>query len=105
MATQEIGSDRKGAEISILKEAREIYRTQPKTTLTEYLRKAADELQEAYDLLKVSPTREHIKNFIGLATITLVAIAAVTGASPEPPQKGTLEKPKDPQLDRKQAVG
>jgi hypothetical protein len=92
-----------GQEISILKEAREIYRTQPKSKLTEYLKQAADECDEAYGLLKVTPTREHIKNFIGLATLVLVAIAAITGASPEPPQKGTLEAPRN--IDKKSAVG
>lgn len=92
-------------EISILKEAREIYRTQPKTKLTEYLKHAADELDEAYGLLKVSPTREHIKNFIGLSTLLLVTIAAVTGASPEPPQQGTLKEPAPQNLDKKAATG
>lgn len=94
-----------GQEISILKEAREIYRTQPKTKLTEYLRAAADEFQEAYDIVKVSPTRTAIKNFIGLATVTLVTIAAITGASPEPPQSGSMKAPKDPMLDRKTGTG
>jgi hypothetical protein len=95
-----------GQEISILKEAREIYRAQPKTPLTEFLRRGADETQEAYDLLKVSPTRAHIKNFIGLSTLLLVAIAAVTGASPEPPQKGAGEVPATPvTVDKKLARG
>jgi hypothetical protein len=82
-------------EISIIKEAREIYRTQPKTALTEYLKKAADELDGVYGLVKVSPTRSHIKAFIGMTTVVLVAIAAVTGASPEPPQQGAGELDKD----------
>lgn len=85
-------------EVSILKEAREVYRLHPKSALTEYLKKAADETDEAYGLLKVSPTRTHIKNFIGLSTCLLIAINLVTAPKDPTPRADTGK------LDKKTAV-
>lgn len=76
-------------EISILKEAREVYRLHPKSALTEYLKKAADELDEAYGLLKVSPTRTHIRNFIGLSTCVVVALDLITAPKDPTPRTDT----------------
>jgi hypothetical protein len=78
-------------EVSILKEARELYRLRPKSAATEYLRSRADEMQEAYDLLKVSCTRTATRHFIACATLTLVAIGLIVDATPEPPLSGAGE--------------
>jgi hypothetical protein len=78
-------------EVSIIKEAREVYRLHPKTPLTEYLKRAADEMDEAYGLLKVTPTRSHIRNFIGLSTAVMVALNLVNAPKDPTPSAGAGE--------------
>jgi hypothetical protein len=80
--------------MSVLFEAREIVRTQPPSLPVAHLRSCADELHEAYDLLKVSLTREAAARFTAAVTRALLAIDQVKGSEPPAPQGGALKKPK-----------
>lgn len=82
-------------EMSILKEAREIVRTRPMDLRVGNLRTCADALQEAYDVLKVSLTRDTATNFIGQITRTLVAIERVHEFSPPTPTGGRMPVEKE----------
>jgi hypothetical protein len=83
---------------SLLLEAREIVRAQPATNLYAlHLKKCADELQEAYDILKVSCTREAATDFIARFNRTLLAIERVHEHCPPTPTGGKMpvEKPRE----------
>ncbi len=86
---------------SILFEAREIVRTQPATNLlAAHLKKCADELHEAYDILKISCTREAATNFIAQFNRTLLAIERVHCFTPPQPTGGKLQAPVLPEAER-----
>ena len=77
-------------QISLLLEAREIIRTQPMSLYVGHLRTCADQLHEAYDILKISCTRDAATNFIATFNRTLLAIERVHGHTPPTPAGGRL---------------
>ena len=81
-------------DLSILREAREIVRAQPVSEFTAHLRNCADELQEAYDIVKVSLTRDATKNFLARVSRCLIAIENVHGHTPAGPEGGAMPVPK-----------
>lgn len=82
-----------GQEISILKEAREIVRTRPMDLRVGHLKSCADELHEAYDVLRVSCTRTSAMEFTAMFTRTVLAIEQVHASAPLPPCGGKMEQP------------
>lgn len=75
--------------MTLLKEAREIVRTQPLTPKVAALRSAADDLQEAYDILKVKLDRVTLAPFVAAATRVLLAIERVHAGDDPGPKSGT----------------
>lgn len=80
-----------GQEMSVLLEAREIVRAQPMNLYVGHLRTCADQLHEAYDILKVSCTRSAATEFTAAFTRTLLAIERVKGRTPPAPNGGRLK--------------
>jgi hypothetical protein len=78
-----------GQAIDLLKEAREIVRAQPLTPKVAALRAAADDLHEAYDILKVALTRSTIPPFVAAVTRTLLAIERIHAGDDPGPKSGT----------------
>jgi hypothetical protein len=78
---------------SILHEAREIVRTQPMNLYVGHLKTCADQLHEAYDILKVSCSREAATNFVAAFTRTVVAIERVHEFVPPTPSGGRMTVP------------
>lgn len=79
--------------LNLLKEAREIVRCQPMSIPVGHLKTCADQLGEAYDLLKISCTREYTRNFVAAYTRTLIAIERVQAHTPPTPTGGRLSLP------------
>lgn len=80
-------------EMSLLLEAREIVRAQPPSLYVAHLKKVADDLHEAYDVLKVSCTRDAATNFIAQFNRTLLAIDKVHEHNPPAPNGGRMPAP------------
>lgn len=80
-------------EISVLKEAREIVRSQPMDLYIGHLRSCADALHESYDLLKISCTRSAVREFIAAFTRTILAIEKVHEHTPTTPSGGRQPVP------------
>jgi hypothetical protein len=78
--------------MSILFEAREIVRTQPMNIYVRHLRSCADQLHEAYDILKISCTKEAATNFIAAFNRTLLAMERVQGKTPPSPNGGRMKE-------------
>lgn len=89
---QEVSEPQRAREMSVLWEAREIVRTHPMNIYVGHLRTCADQLHEAYDILKVSCTRTAAKEFVAAYTRTVLAIERVHGRTPPTPQGGKLSK-------------
>lgn len=81
-------------ELSVLMEAREIVRVQPMTITVGHLRTCADELHEAYDVLKISCTRGAATRFVAAFNRTILAIEKVHASEPTPPQGGAMPHPR-----------
>jgi uncharacterized protein (UPF0276 family) len=81
--------------MSVLKEAREIVRSQPMSIYVGHLKACADKLGEAYDILKVSCTREAATNFIAAFNRTLLAIERVQAHTPPTPTGGRVPVPRE----------
>lgn len=80
--------------MSLIKEARDIASHIPVADLAgAHLRKVADDLQEAYDILKISCTREAVTNFVAQFTRTMVAIERVHENNPPAPNGGAMPVP------------
>ena len=79
-----------GQEVSLLWEAREIVRTQPMNIFVGHLRSCADQLHEAYDILKISCTREAATNFVAAFSRTMLAMEKVKGRTPPTPSGGRM---------------
>lgn len=82
---------------SVIWEAREIVRAQPMNLQVGHLRTCADQLHEAYDILKVSCTREAATAFVAAFNRTVLAIERVKGATPPSPAGGRM-KAADPSV-------
>jgi hypothetical protein len=80
-------------DLSVLKEAREIIRTQPMSLAVGHLRQCADELYEAYDVLKITCTRNAVTRFVASFNRTLLAIEMVQGNEPPAPRGGVMPLP------------
>lgn len=79
---------------SLLKEARDLVRSQPLSYKTKVLRERADRLQECYDLIKISLTRGALQNFISSATLVILSINDITANTPNPPLSGSGTPPR-----------
>lgn len=77
-------------QMSLLTEAREIVRAQPPSLYVAHLKKVADDLHAAYDVLKVSCTRDAATEFIAQFNRTLLAIERVHAHNPPAPSGGRL---------------
>lgn len=77
--------------IDLLKEAREIVRTNPLTPKTVAIRNAADDLNNAWDLIKISLTRAALTNFVAHSTRLLLAIERFHAGGTPGPKSGTGE--------------
>jgi hypothetical protein len=60
-----------------------------------HLRTCADQLHEAYDILKISCTREAATSFIAAFNRTLLAIERVHGKTPPSPSGGRMAVAKE----------
>lgn len=80
-------------EMSVIKEAREIVRSQPMDLYVGHLRTCADQLHEAYDVLKISCTREAARAFQAAMSRTLLAIERVHEHTPPTPTGGRASIP------------
>lgn len=76
--------------ISLMKEANEIIRTQPMTLKIGHLKQCTEKLHEAYDVLKVLPSRAAITDFIAHANRCILAIDMIHGDNPIEPQGGKM---------------
>lgn len=85
-------------QMSLLLEAREIVRAQPMNIYTAHLKKVADDLHEAYDILKTSCTRDAATNFIAQFNRTLLAIEKVNERNPPTPTGGRMPVEKSSDL-------
>lgn len=74
---------------SLLKEARDIVRAQPKSYKTKVLGERADRLQECYDLIKISLTRGALSDFVASATLVLISINDLSANTPNTPLSGS----------------
>ena len=83
------------AEVNILFEAREIVRTQPMNLRVAHLKKVADDLHEAYDVLKVSCSRAAATNFIAQFNRTLLAIEMIHESTPPTSTGGRMALPQE----------
>lgn len=79
-------------EMNLLLEAREIIRAQPMTLRIAHLRTCADQLDAAYDRLKLSCTRGAITMFVGAASRTMIAIEQVRAHTPPTPTGGRMRQ-------------
>lgn len=77
-------------EISLIKEAREIVRTQPPSKKVEHLRSWADALDEAWREVTLSPSRGNIVRMCQCSTKVICAINAITASTPLPPLAGGI---------------
>jgi hypothetical protein len=73
-------------EVSLLLEARDLLKVTPSGARRDFLRQATDQLQECYDLIKVSCTRTALRNLIGSATVLCVCIDKLTAPPDNPPK-------------------
>lgn len=78
-----------GPALDLIKEAREIIRVQPLTPKTAALRNAADDLHEAYDIIKVKLDRSTLAPFVAHATRVLLAIERIHAGNDPGPKSGT----------------
>lgn len=81
------------ADTSILLEAREIVRVWSPSLRIGHLRKAADDLQNAYEALKLSCTRETATQFVAAFNRTALAIDRVHEHEPSPPSGARARLP------------
>lgn len=88
----------------LLKEAREIVRTQPMSPKIAALRDAADQLSESYDILKIKLDRSTLAAFVAAATRTLLAIERIHAGDDPGPVSGAGEKPASEPLEKVAAV-
>lgn len=96
----EVSEPPRAREMSVLLEAREIVRTQPMNIYVGHLRSCADQLHEAYDILKISCTRTAATQFIAAFNRTLLAMEKVKGRTPPTPSGGRM-----PVVEEKKATG
>ncbi len=94
-----------GQEMSVLLEAREIIKAQPMSIFVGHLRSCADQLHEAYDILKVSCTRTAAQNFTAAFARTLLAIEKVKGHTPPTPRGGQMRVEQDKVALAKEVMG
>lgn len=88
----------------VLKEAREIVRTTPMNFAVGHLRAVADDLHEAYDILKIELSRKAAVNFIAHFNRTLLAIERVHELTPPAPTGGRMPVDKKTEIDDKKVA-
>lgn len=88
-------------ETSLLKQARELLRTTPKSQRTETLANAIERFNECWDLIKISCTRSATIEFVGATTHLIMAIDIVGAPAPTPPRAGSGDTQKT--LDKQSA--
>lgn len=77
-------------EMSLIKEAAEIVRCQPRSPAVDRLKRCNDTLRDAWLLVRESPTRNAIRYFNTWAGHVCRAIDDVHAAQPTPPQGGAI---------------